>query len=146
VLTRSQREPQGCRENEHIHQRIGAGDEAIEQRAGIIEHLRVDQEDPGDQPHARDENGGVDRRRAIPPVASAAQQQQYPGAEDRRSAQVQGIGQRWERRLDPAQILVVRPDQVARDGESVAEREEVPGQAVGRAVQPDTDQNGKHRR
>ncbi|MFN8535979.1 MAG: hypothetical protein U0232_00695 [Thermomicrobiales bacterium] len=96
--------------------------------------LRVDQEDPGDDADAGGEDGGVDQGGAILAASVAAEQQQHAEAEDSLPAQVEGVADRGEGDRDAANVLVVGPDQVAHDGEPVAEGEEIPGGAVGRAV------------
>jgi hypothetical protein len=109
-------QPDRHRQQQHVAQRVGDRDRALDQAEVGQADIGPDQEDPREYADASGDDGGVDQAGGVAPGGATADQQQQPGGQQRVEDQVEGVGDRGERDLDLEHPLEVEAVGVA-DGE-----------------------------
>ena len=134
--------PHRHRHQQHVAQRVGDRDQPLGQEQVGHAHVGPDQEHPGQQADPGGDDGGVNQAGHVAAGGPLADQQQQPGGQHRVEAQVEAVGDRRERDLQPEHPLVVEAVGVADAEQQLAARDEVPGHRPGRPPHADPDDHG----
>ena len=100
------------RQNQHVRQRVGDGDQLQRQAETGVMRVGSHEVDPGDEPDADRDDEGVDQASPVATGRTAADQEQDSADEAWVDAQVQGVGDGGERKRAAEEPLVVVCDDV----------------------------------